>query len=541
MQKATTENDGGTVVLNVCAHKEFLVGHFENALDPKVRNFSEYYAFLQNRVDEMKDKKVLMYCTGGIRCEKASNFLRNQGVDDVHQLKDGIHKYLEVYQDGGFFRGKNFVFDKRVLMGAEHSSTCIECQTPYDEFSGRKEYLDAETHCVKKKTPLEIAHEILVKNGYQLSSPQELTATTATPLVVETSESEDRSDVVTAHQPLTTKSPEMLTKEQLKLIETRRQEALARRRRVQLAGRDHSYFSAVIQPDSAEYMRHHVPPAGVSIQGHHLSSLEGFGMASSRPDIQVNSEPHRVVTPDTISATDQVVDTAHARSQCFWDDLEAAAEIVQWENEQLAEATLLQPPVTTATSSDHAFDTVQNEAQHHTEVEAATTQAAAVISLSQELLAAAEIIQWENEHEVSHELSAINKQGDSSCSDHEHDAPQFQLLPVDDFKQQDENLSESIQPHDNITSQLNRRNSNSLLKSNAHCMRPQALPATSALQRSSTVSSEAAKPSGEHQRNPTSSYSSLHQRDPTTEFIDKHLLEDKLEFSVLEFLDMMLA
>ncbi|RLN60610.1 hypothetical protein BBJ28_00019963 [Nothophytophthora sp. Chile5] len=125
MREAAADRDG-TVVLDVRAHKEFLVGHFENAVDPEVKNFSEYYAFLQHRVDEMKSKKVLMYCTGGIRCEKASNFLRSQGVQDVHHLKGGIHKYLEAYQDGGFFRGKNFVFDKRY------------CQTSFDEFSGRK-------------------------------------------------------------------------------------------------------------------------------------------------------------------------------------------------------------------------------------------------------------------------------------------------------------------------------------------------------------------------------------------------------------------
>lgn len=112
MKQAMTDNTS-TVVLDVRAHKEFLVGHFENAVDPKVKNFSEYYAFLQKRVDQLKDKKVLMYCTGGIRCEKASNFLRSQGVDNVHHLKGGIHKYLETFQDGGFFRGKNFVFDKR--------------------------------------------------------------------------------------------------------------------------------------------------------------------------------------------------------------------------------------------------------------------------------------------------------------------------------------------------------------------------------------------------------------------------------------------
>lgn len=112
MQGALADKEN-TVVLDVRAHKEFLVGHFENAVDPEVKNFSEYYAFLQNRLDEMKNKKVLMYCTGGIRCEKASNFLRSKGLEDVHHLKGGIHKYLEAYEDGGFFKGKNFVFDKR--------------------------------------------------------------------------------------------------------------------------------------------------------------------------------------------------------------------------------------------------------------------------------------------------------------------------------------------------------------------------------------------------------------------------------------------
>lgn len=106
-------NKDSTVVLDVRAHKEFLVGHFEDAVDPEVKNFSEYYCFLQNRVEEMKNKKVLMYCTGGIRCEKASNFLRSKGLEDVRHLKGGIHKYLEAFPDGGFFKGKNFVFDKR--------------------------------------------------------------------------------------------------------------------------------------------------------------------------------------------------------------------------------------------------------------------------------------------------------------------------------------------------------------------------------------------------------------------------------------------
>ncbi|CAH0492838.1 unnamed protein product [Peronospora farinosa] len=111
MQEAI-ENKKGTIVLDVRAHKEFLVGHFENAVDPKVKNFSEYYAFLQTRVDEMKEKKVAFI-----------------SISRLTKMED-------------FFRGKNFLFDKRVLMGAEKSNEivgkCIECQAPFDEFSGRK-------------------------------------------------------------------------------------------------------------------------------------------------------------------------------------------------------------------------------------------------------------------------------------------------------------------------------------------------------------------------------------------------------------------
>jgi UPF0176 protein len=111
--KQAVQNKDKHIVLDVRAHKEFLVGHFENAVDPEVKNFSEYYTFLERKMEDLKQKKVLMYCTGGIRCEKASNFLRGHGVQDVHHLKGGIHKYLEKYEDGGFFKGKNFVFDKR--------------------------------------------------------------------------------------------------------------------------------------------------------------------------------------------------------------------------------------------------------------------------------------------------------------------------------------------------------------------------------------------------------------------------------------------
>lgn len=110
------EKKEDTIILDVRGHKEYLVGHFESAVDPQVKNFSEYYTFLQQQMETMRNKKVLMYCTGGIRCEKASNYLRHQGLSQVYHLKGGIHKYLETYsKDGGYFKGKNFVFDKRYV------------------------------------------------------------------------------------------------------------------------------------------------------------------------------------------------------------------------------------------------------------------------------------------------------------------------------------------------------------------------------------------------------------------------------------------
>ena len=77
-----------------------------------------------------KGKKVLMYCTGGIRCEKASAMLIKEGVPEVYQLSGGIHRYLESYPDGGLFKGKNFVFDKRVAL----ARLPIKCRITIDPY-----------------------------------------------------------------------------------------------------------------------------------------------------------------------------------------------------------------------------------------------------------------------------------------------------------------------------------------------------------------------------------------------------------------------
>ena len=128
------------------------------AINPNTVTFSHFDSnFCSKYSDVLKDKKVLMYCTGGIRCVKASAMLKKRGVEDVSHLSGGIHRYLEKFADEGFFKGKCMVFDQRVALdpvslkadsgdkrGSESSSCksphivgkCIECTAPYDQLSG---------------------------------------------------------------------------------------------------------------------------------------------------------------------------------------------------------------------------------------------------------------------------------------------------------------------------------------------------------------------------------------------------------------------
>lgn len=135
------------------------------ALNPNTVTFSHFDSnFCSQYSEALKDKKVLMYCTGGIRCVKASVMLKQRGVEDVSHLKGGIHRYLEKYGSEGFYKGKIMVFDQRVALdpdvlkkdasgsadnieksvavNAQKSNNenvvgeCIECNVPYDRLSG---------------------------------------------------------------------------------------------------------------------------------------------------------------------------------------------------------------------------------------------------------------------------------------------------------------------------------------------------------------------------------------------------------------------
>jgi predicted sulfurtransferase len=120
-----------TVVLDVRNEKEYAVGHFRGAVNPATRTFAEWPRYVEKTLDveSLRGKDILMYCTGGIRCEKASAFLRRklralgeeESAHRVHHLKGGIHKYLECFPDGGAFAGRNFVFDARGSHAGAHA------------------------------------------------------------------------------------------------------------------------------------------------------------------------------------------------------------------------------------------------------------------------------------------------------------------------------------------------------------------------------------------------------------------------------------
>jgi UPF0176 protein len=111
------------------------LGTFARALDPATRSFTEFKDFVARTLDPARDKKVAMFCTGGIRCEKASSYLLSQGFEEVFHLKGGILKYLEtVPQEQSRWQGECFVFDERVSVGhglvEGEASLCRACRHP---------------------------------------------------------------------------------------------------------------------------------------------------------------------------------------------------------------------------------------------------------------------------------------------------------------------------------------------------------------------------------------------------------------------------
>ena len=130
--------DPNTIVVDFRNHYESEVGHFEGAITPDVENFRESLPIINEQLQDFKeDKNLLMYCTGGIRCEKASAYFKHQGFKNVFQLEGGIIEYTRQIKEEGIeskFIGKNFVFDHRLgeRITDDIVSQCHQCGKPCD-------------------------------------------------------------------------------------------------------------------------------------------------------------------------------------------------------------------------------------------------------------------------------------------------------------------------------------------------------------------------------------------------------------------------
>ncbi len=130
--------DPNTIVVDFRNHYESEVGHFEGAITPDVENFRESLPIINEQLQDFKeDKNLLMYCTGGIRCEKASAYFKHQGFKNVFQLEGGIIEYARQVKEDGVeskFLGKNFVFDHRLgeRITDDIISQCHQCGKPCD-------------------------------------------------------------------------------------------------------------------------------------------------------------------------------------------------------------------------------------------------------------------------------------------------------------------------------------------------------------------------------------------------------------------------
>jgi len=127
--------EGEVAVIDTRNHYETCVGKFRGAIDPETETFREFPSWVEKNLDPEKTPKVAMYCTGGIRCEKATNLLLRKGFREVYHLKGGILRYLEeTPQEESLWDGECFVFDERVsvdhdLRPGKHV-ICERCQLP---------------------------------------------------------------------------------------------------------------------------------------------------------------------------------------------------------------------------------------------------------------------------------------------------------------------------------------------------------------------------------------------------------------------------
>jgi len=145
-------DDPEVLLLDTRNKYEVEIGTFESAVNPQTESFREFPDYVKHNLDPKKHKKVAMFCTGGIRCEKSTAYLREQGFDEVYHLKGGILKYLEeVPEQETKWRGECFVFDNRVTVNHRleqgEYDQCHACRMPISEADKQREEYSKGVSC----------------------------------------------------------------------------------------------------------------------------------------------------------------------------------------------------------------------------------------------------------------------------------------------------------------------------------------------------------------------------------------------------------
>jgi UPF0176 protein len=179
-------NDPDVTLIDTRNDYETAVGIFDGAIDPNIKTFTEFKDWTAQNLNPAKNKKVAMFCTGGIRCEKASSYMMAHGFEEVYHLKGGILKYLEtIPADQSKWQGDCFVFDRRVAVGhgLEESpyQICYGCRyplSPEDVQSASYEKGVSCPHCdatltEDKRHALRMRHEQIKARGEELPGEQQ--------------------------------------------------------------------------------------------------------------------------------------------------------------------------------------------------------------------------------------------------------------------------------------------------------------------------------------------------------------------------------
>ena len=150
---------------------EVNLGTFRNAIDPKIESFDEFPQWVDTCLKDQKDKKIVTFCTGGIRCEKATAYMKAAGFKDVYQIKGGIINYLEKTKDkdSNYWEGECVVFDKRKAVNSKleptHKSMCYVCLCELTPDNTQSFKTDTDQACKSCETKMHEAHQKRLKRG----------------------------------------------------------------------------------------------------------------------------------------------------------------------------------------------------------------------------------------------------------------------------------------------------------------------------------------------------------------------------------------